>query len=120
MGGSWIYVHGRLTKDPETRSYNKSDGSTGTMTVFCVAVDARFGDKTYYYDCTAHGRNGELIMAHFKKGQEIIVSGEHVYNEKDKKKFWNVNVDRFEFCGTKANNEGQGETFTQLDKDVPF
>ena len=119
--GNTIILHGRLTKDPEQRQYTKRDGSTGTMSTFCVACDAKFGDATYYYDCTAAGKTGELIYTHMKKGSEILLYGEHVYRDKDGKRFWNVNVDRFEFCGSRQNSgTPSGETFQEVSDSTPF
>lgn len=119
MGGSFSVIHGRLANDPEQRTYKKSDGSTGTMVVFCVAVDSRFGDHTNYWDCAAHGKTGELVMAHLKKGKEVVCYGEHVYNEKDKKRYWTLNIDKFEFCGTK-DQTAPDDSMEQVNKDVPF
>ena len=119
MGSSYTIIHGRLTADPEEKTYNKADGSTGTMVIFAVAVDARFGDNTYYYDCSAFGKMAELIKAHFHKGKEIIVQGEHIYKEKDKKRFWTLNVDRFDFCGSKDVTV-QGDSMQAISDDTPF
>lgn len=123
MGSSFTVIHGRLVADPEKRTYKKADGTSGTMTLFCVAVDARFGDGCYYWDCTAFGKTGELIVTHFHKGKEILCQGEHVYNEKDKKRFWNLNVDKFDFCGGKETTTTattNNDTFEQVTADVPF
>ena len=117
--GNTIILHGRLTKDPEQKTYTKKDGSPGTMTTYCVACDAKFGDGAYYFDCTASGKTGEVMYAHLKKGSEIIVYGEHVYRDKDGKRFWNVNTDRFEFCGRKVDGKAS-DSLEEVDKDVPY
>lgn len=122
MGGATIIIHGRLTRDPEQRDYKQRDGSTGKMTTFCVAYDAKFGDKTYYRDCTAWGKTGELAYTHLTKGREVIVYGEPVYNDKDNKRFENVNVDRFEFCGSKTDGSSTqaAETMEEITEATPF
>lgn len=118
--GNLIIIHGRLTRDVDGREYQGKNG-TGTMATFCVACDAKFGDDVYYFDCSAFGKTGELAAAHLRKGSEVIVYGEHTYRDKEqadgtKRRYWSVNVDRFEFCGSKRSEDG----FEQLDKDVPF
>ena len=113
--GNTITIHGRLTDDVKERDYTKQDGKSGKMATFAVACDAKFGDATYYFDCSAFGKTAEVIAAHFHKGQEILVYGEMTYRDKDKKRFYTVNVDRFEFCGTKP-----ADSLEQVNKDVPF
>ena len=120
MGGNLIILHGRLTRDIESRDYQSKSGSN-TMATFCVACDAKFGDDAYYFDCTAFGKTGELATAHLRKGSEVLVYGEMTYRDKQqadgtKRRFYSVNVDRFEFCGSKKSDDG----FEQINKDVPF
>lgn len=125
MSFAFAMYHGRLVDDPQERDYKNREGKAGKMTTFAVAVDARFGDKTYYHDCTAFGQTAEAIAVHFHKGQEICVYGEPTYNVKEDKetgkkmKFETLNVDRFDFCGTKADN-GNGDTFEKVNDDTPF
>lgn len=120
MGGNIIIIHGRLTADPESRTYKKADGNESSMTTYCVACDARFGDKSYFYDCTMFGRNAELALAHLKKGREVVVYGELTYNDKNDKRYYTVNVDRFDFCGSKNDGNKAGDSLEEVDKDVPF
>lgn len=114
-----IIVHGRLTKDPEQRDYTNKNGN-GKMTTFTVAADQRWGDTTNYFDCSAFGKTGELVAAHFHKGQEIIVRGEMNSRkiEKDgvKRVYWTINVDEFDFCGSKQT----ADSMEQLEEDSPF
>lgn len=121
-------LHGRLTRDPEQKDIKKKDGTTTKMTAFTVAVDARWGENTYFHDCTAWGKTGELIANYFHKGSEIIVYGEPIYNKKPDehggadRKYWSLNVDKWQFCGTKANADAADakDGFEQLDDDTPF
>ena len=122
--GNTIIIHGRLTRDPEQKTFKKKDGSAGTLTTFCVACDAKFGDFTYYFDCSASGKTGELVYTHLNKGSEVLVYGEMVYRDKDNKRFYNVNVDRFEFCGSKTNGSStqaaKQETLEDVAEDTPW
>ena len=65
-------------------------------------------------------KTGELVAAHFHKGQEIIVRGEMNSRkiEKDgvKRVYWTINVDEFDFCGSKQN----ADSMEQLEEDSPF
>lgn len=128
-GFAFEMLHGRLTHDPDERDYNKKDGTKGKMTTFTVAVDARFGDATYYHDCAAFGRTAEIIAAHFHKGQEIVTWGEPTYNDREdkngngKRRFHTLNVIGFDFCGAKADSDtpqATKDSFEQIDDDTPF
>lgn len=122
-------IHGRLTRDPELTPRKNSDSSDRVN--FTVAVDARFGDDTFFIDCVAFGRRAEVINKFFVKGQEIIVWGEgqlRSYTDKDgnKRKSYSIMVEGFDFCGSKGsnNNSGKKETtdaeWEQQAEDVPF
>ena len=104
-----IIIKGRLTRDPEMKT-----GASGVeFCKFTVAVDRRMNkDKTKdrqtdFFDCTAFGNTGAAINAYMKKGREILVEGrmESSQSEKDgqKRTFWGVTVDTFEFCGSKGD-----------------
>lgn len=112
-----ILIHGRLTDDVKERDYSTQKGDKNKMATFTVAVDQRWGDNTNYFDCAAFGKTAELIATHFFKGKEILLTGEMNSRtvEKDgvKRKYWTVNVDRFDFCGNKDSME-------KLTEDVPF
>ena len=121
-----ILLHGRLTADPEERDYTTQDGSKKKMTTITVTVDQRWGDNTNYFDCAAFGKTADLLAAHFHKGQEILLRGEMNSRTKEKdgvkRKYWTVNIDQFDFCGKKADNEGttNGDSLEAVNEDVPF
>ena len=103
-----IIIKGRLTRDPELKT-----GANGTeYCKFTVAVDRRkIKDKeqeTDFFDCTAFGNTGAAIWKHMSKGREILVEGrmESSKSEKDgqKRTWWGVTVDNFEFCGSKNDH----------------
>lgn len=106
-----IMIHGRLTRDPEMKT-----GASGVeFCKFTVAVDRKLSkdkmkDKSAdFFDCTAFGKTGAAINAFVKKGREILVEGrmESSTSEKDgqKRTFWGVTVETFDFCGSKGGSD---------------
>ena len=103
-----IIIKGRLTRDPEL----KTGASGAEFCKFTVAVDRRkVKDKdqlTDFFDCTAFGSTGAAIAKYVPKGREILIEGrmESTKTEKDgqKRTWWGVTVDTFEFCG--GRNDG--------------
>ena len=122
-----IILKGRLTRDPEMKT-----GASGVeFCKFTVAVDRRpVKDRekmTDFFDCTAFGKTGAAIHQYMNKGREILVDGrmESSTSEKDgqKRKFWGVVVDTFDFCGS-ARSDGapvvpEGYTEVEPEED-PF
>ena len=105
-----IIIKGRLTRDPEMKT-----GASGVeFCKFTVAVDRKLSkdkmkDKNAdFFDCTAFGKTGAAIHAFIKKGREILVEGrmESSTSEKDgqKRTFWGVVVETFDFCGSKGDS----------------
>jgi len=103
-----IIIKGRLTRDPELKT-----GASGVeFCKFTVAVDRRAGKdrekEADFFDCTAFGNTGIAISKYFNKGREILVEGrmESSKSEKDgqKRTYWGVTVDTFEFCGSKSDS----------------
>ena len=123
-----IIIKGRLTRDPEM----KTGGSGVEFCRFTVAVDRRQQkDKpkeTDFFDCTAFGKTGAAIGQYMSKGREILIEGrmESSHSEKDgqKRTFWGVTVDNFEFCGSRqdsGNAQNVPAGFVQVDTDEdPF
>ena len=102
-----IIIKGRLTRDPDLKT-----GSNGIeFCKFTVAVDRRKQkDKekiTDFFDCTAFGQTGAAVNKYLGKGREILIEGRMESNktEKDgqKRTYWGVTVDTFEFCGNKGD-----------------
>ena len=66
---------GRLTKDPETRSFDN-----GNKTAFTIAIDRRFTNKdgnkeADFLPCVAWKGTADFIAKYFHKGMKIAVSG---------------------------------------------
>lgn len=103
-----IVIKGRLTADPEMRK------TTNGVPVanFTVAVGRTFNrDETDFFRCTAWRSTAKFVNEHFKKGQEILLSGEmrcDVWEDDDgeKRSSWNVQVTNAEFCGSKPQDAG--------------
>lgn len=117
------FIHGRLVRTPEfTTNAESSDRCN-----FTVAVDARFGDETYFYDCVIFGKRAGVVAKYFDKGSEIVLFGEgqqRSYTDKNgvKRKSYSVVVSDFDFCGSKkdSNSDQSGDSWEELDKDLPF
>lgn len=116
-----IIIKGRLTADPEPKKTN-SDISVCT---FSVAVNRRFQkDKADFINCEAWRATADFISKYFKKGQEILLTGElHIDSyEKNgiKRTSAKISVDEVEFCGSKSenlNSEKNEETFEITNED---
>lgn len=120
-----IIIKGRLTRDPEMKT-----GASGVeFCKFTVAVDRRVSkDKAKdkqadFFDCTAFGATGGAIKAYMTKGREILVEGrmESSTSEKDgnKRTFWGVTVETFEFCGNKSDSPAPATAAEPVQVDPP-
>ena len=121
------FIHGRLTRDPELTPRQTSDSSDRCN--FTVAVDARYGDETYFYDCVIFGKRAGVIDKYFSKGSEIVLSGEgqqRSYTDKNgvKRKSYSVVVSDFDFCGSSKKRgetaQDTGDSWEEFDGDNPF
>ena len=110
-----IIIKGRLVRDPEL----KTGGSGVEFCKFTVAVDRRKQkdkeQQTDFFDCTAFGNTGVAISKYMAKGREILVEGrmESTKTEKDdgqKRIWWSVTVETFDFCGSKSDGSAPAPT----------
>ena len=126
-----VILIGRITKDPEIRY------STGATPVafgnYSLAVD-RDKETTDFINCKVVGKPAEFAEKYLRKGMKIAITGSiQVDNYKDKegnnRSTAYVQVQRHEFCESKANNEpAQGKDigggFLKMDDladdDLPF
>lgn len=125
-----ITLHGYLGRDPELKEYTNSKGEKGYLVNFPLAVQRDSGEGTDWFDCTAFGRRAEVIEKWFRKGSQIVVTGrmQSTVSEKDgnKRKFWNVLVENFDFCDSKDSPRGVAsvsdipDSFEQAEEDNPF
>lgn len=109
-----IILKGRLISDPE---FKKTPNDVSICN-FCIAVNRRFSkDETDFINCDAWRKTAEFINNYFKKGQEILIIGElHIEKyEKDgeKKISAKVVVEEADFCGSKTQNQPNGNGKTE-------
>lgn len=105
-----IRLVGRLTKDPEIRTFEK-DGQTQKVASFSIAVDRYSKNEHYaadFFDCTAFRQRAEFIEKFFHKGDRIIVEGEghfDTYQDKDgnNRKAFKVSVSDCTFGSAKPD-----------------
>lgn len=101
-----VFVHGRLTRDPELRH---TQGGTSVCS-FTVASDKRKReDGADFIDCQAWSGLGEMISNHFFKGKEIALAGtlsSRKYQDRNgnSRTAWEVTAETVEFCGSKADS----------------
>lgn len=123
-----IVIHGRLTRDPELKSYTTNKGKPGQVARFGVAVNRRFGEETDFFDCSAFNESGETIAQWFRKGDGIVLSGKMQSRKTDDKTYWSIKVDSWDFAEKKGSENGAQsatggnvpESMEEIDEDVPF
>ena len=128
-----VMVHGRLTRDPETRAAGNS-----TVCKFSVAENQRFDrEKQISTIAKRGGKTGEFVEKILPKRTRNCSFGElrqEEFTAKDgtNRRVWKINVDHVDFCG-KANDNAGGQApayapgpaapkFEELavDDDLPF
>ena len=107
-----IAIHGRLTRDPSLRQTQ----SGVSVCNFCVAVDRPYtksgeDKQTDFIDCVAWRGAADAIAKYFTKGKEIVVGGslqsrKWVDNDGNNRTSWEVQVENFDFCGSKGESGG--------------
>ena len=127
-----IAIKGRLVRDPEIR-HTQSGVSVTTIT---VAVDRSYsagGEKqTDFFDCVFWRQGAEFVSKYFKKGKEIVVTGEMQSRKWQDKEgnnriSWEIQNAHAEFCGGKGENTQQEKQnvsdYAVVDdssEDIPF
>jgi single-strand DNA-binding protein len=121
-------IIGRLTRDPEQRQAGQSN-----ITNFTVASNSTRKNKDGKYDttfvrCTAFGRQGDVIMNNFQKGQPITVAGEFnmrswTDREGQERQSAELTVSNFSFVPRdkyQGQAPQQNEEAEVTDDDLPF
>lgn len=126
-----IAIKGRLVRDPEIRQTQ----SGVSVTNITVAVDRSYsagGEKqTDFFDCVFWRQGAEFVSKYFKKGKEIIVTGEmqsQKWQDKDgnNRISWEIQNAHAEFCGGKSDNSAPTEhasdfaVIDDISSDLPF
>ena len=107
-----VILMGRLTRDPEVRYSNNSNGEQLAIARYTLAVDRR-GKTTDnnttadFIRCVAFGRSGEFAEKYFHQGTKIVAEGRiqtGSYQDKDGKTVYTteVVVENQEFAESKA------------------
>jgi len=120
-----IVIHGRLTRDPELKTYTNSKGETGYLCNFTVAVNRRDPNEADFFNCTIFGKRAEVIDKWFSKGSEIVCRGsmqcDPYEGDDGKKRYpWKLMVQDFDFCGSKKDSEDTQGSFEEVDDALPF
>ena len=112
-----VNLRGRLTAEPEIRTYPLKDGGMGTVAAFTLAVPDRTGKRDEHNNfpadfirCSCFGKNAEVIESFAMKGTELLVTGKLTSGsyEKDGITVFSteVTIQNFEFVsGTKAKEK---------------
>lgn len=121
-----VILMGRLTRDPEVRY---SQGSNGTAVGrYTLAVDRRFKREgepdADFFNCTVFGKSAEFAEKYFRQGTKLVVSGriqQDNYTNRDGQKVYSVQiiVEEQEFAesknasGAAGGNNGGGYSNTR-------
>ena len=126
-----ITLMGRLVRDPELRI--TSNGTS--VTSFTVAVNRDFDrEKADFIDAVAWRQTAEFVEKHFRKGQQIVITGSlQIRDWTDKngsrRTAPEINVDHVYFCGDARSKDNSAESeqrgaFREIDADddgiLPF
>ena len=110
-----VEVSGRLTNDPEIRTFSKTRNDSvteGKVASFTLAIDIVAGRKqeeALFLRCAAFDGVANIIEEHIHKGNKIIAEG-YLKGEsytKDDKKIYAIKliIENVEFCDAKIKNE---------------
>lgn len=100
---------GRLTSDPDIRATQ----SNTTVASYTLAVDRGIKTDgqpaTDWIDCVAFGKSGDFAAKYLRKGTKIAIEGRiqtRTWEDKqgNKRKAFEVIIDRHEFCESKGGN----------------
>lgn len=106
-----ITIHGRLTADPELKQ-TQSGVSVCNIT---VAVDRSYKNgeekQADFFTVICWRSLADMVGKYFKKGKEIIVSGEmqsRKWKDKDgnNRISWELMANGVDFCGSKSDSNG--------------
>ena len=122
-----VFMHGRISQDLDV----KTSQNDKKIVRFGIAVrnDYKSQNGEYesqFFNCVAFGKTAEFLNSHFKKGQEILISG-HLQNNSwetengEKRTSTSIVIESAEFCGNKVE-EKKEENILNVDFDdsLPF
>jgi single-strand DNA-binding protein len=113
-----VILCGNLTRDPQLKQLP----SNTQLAEFGLAINRRFKTSTgedreevCFVDCTAFGKQAEVIAQYCQKGKALLVEGRLKYETWDDKRGLgnrsklSVVVENFQFIGGKLDELGQGQ-----------
>jgi len=116
-----VILKGNLTRDPQIKYLP----SQMAVAEFGLATNRRYKDKeeVTFVDCTAFGKQAEIINKHCQKGKQLLIDGRLKFDSWDdkngggKRTKLSVVVENFEFIGGPSGNDGDQRTVH--DDDIP-
>jgi single-strand binding protein len=123
-----IILMGRLTRDPEVRYTQQSNGESLCIARYSLAVDRKFTRRNSqdgnevtadFFNCTAFGKQGEFVEKYLKQGTKVLMTGRvenDNYTNKNGEKVYSVRIvtEEIEFAESKnasGNNQGGGGNY---------
>ena len=111
---------GNLVRDPELR-YTPSGTAICDFTIANskkYKKDDEWQEKPGFYNCICWGKRGEVIAEYFKKGKQILIRYELDFQqwetkEGEKRSAVKLNVQDFDFVGSKNDNQTGQATSAQ-------
>lgn len=113
MNVNTLIYAGRLTRDPEMK-FIPNGNAVCTISVASNRTWGKEGEKkeeVTFLECKAWGNTGELIGKHFKKGQEIFLTGRITIESwedsktKERRSKMVCTIESFQFVGSKSGND---------------
>jgi len=111
-----VILIGNLTRDPQLR-YTPSqmpvcDFGVATNRKW-TSKDGQQREETCFVNCTAWGRQAEVIQKYLNKGRPIFIEGRLTYSSWEgpdgkKRSKLEVTVERFQFLGSAGGGRGGG------------
>ena len=129
-----VILTGRLTKDPELRTFPESNNSVCSLR---VAVNGRrrnsegqWEDQANFFDVTVWGQQGENCQKFLRKGRQIAVDGrlrhrQWTNNDGQNRSAVDIIADSVQFLGGRddaggANGNGFSSNVQNTESDVPI
>jgi single-strand DNA-binding protein len=124
-----VLLMGNLTRDPQVKHLP----SNVIVAEFGLATSRRYRsaagedrDETTFVDCTAFGRQAEVISQFCRKGKPVFVEGRLKYDSWEDKQTGNrrskltVVVENFQFVGGRDESSGPGSPGAEMFGDRPW
>jgi single-strand DNA-binding protein len=121
-----VVLTGRLTRDPELRSFPSGMSVCSLRVAFSTRkkdqTTGEWGEKSNFVDVSVWGRQGENVAQYMTKGRQIAIDGRLEWREWEdgngqKRQTIEVVADNVEFIG--GRDEGQGGGGFTPRSDVP-